>query len=253
MSSFVGDVKERTLDKIEGRTWEIVAIVLMIIPVVISLQVFTREHMMTEGLFVWKTTKMQIDKISIAPTMLSALYAIILHGILFTRGIGKYFESGFSVILIALNTLWTASFISIFVSSETFNIPIINQPMSSQVLMMISIILSLISMRAIAGYIWIALALMAIFRLAAINEAMGLGGVTYMLCAYLSLGIQIFNLKLLKIDRNEIMYEFCGAGNRVLEDVKNSINYTKQKTEELSQTIKDVTNVNENKMIENKK
>ena len=252
MSKFVDDVKERFLDKAESRFWEILAIVLMLIPVVISLQVFKREYLVTEGMFIWKTTRTQTDNLSIAPTMVSVLYAIILHGILYARGIGRYFESGYSLILNFLNILWTASFISIFISSETFNIPIVNQPMSSQVLMLIAIALSLISMRSIAGVFWIALAFLSIFRLSALNDAMSFWGVIYILFAYGSIGIQIWKLKLLAIDKSELIYEFRGMSNRVLGDINSSVIQAKDTAKNIQSQIGGLKEKYINKSIESK-
>lgn len=235
MSKFFDDVRNKTLDKTEGRIWEIIAIVLMVIPVVLSLQSFSRD-------FTTVTGGKGRQVLTIAPTMLSVIYAICLHGVLFARRIGKYFESGFSIVLNVFNILWTASFISIFISSENFNIPFVNQPMNSQVLMLLAIVLSLISMRAIAGYIWIALAILAVFRLTAINEAMGLWGVAYILCAYISIGIQIWKLKLLELNREEFLYEFRGHGSRVFGDVVSSINLTQEKGKELKDFADQIRN-----------
>lgn len=245
MNKFFEDVKEETIDKVEGKIWEILAIILMIIPVVLSLQSFQREYLTITG-----GKERQI--LSIAPSMLSVLYAICLHGVLFARGIGKYFVSGFTIVLNVLNILWTASFVSIFISSKTFNIPFINQPISSQVLMMIAIALSLISMRVISGYIWVVLAFLAVFRLAAINEAMGFWGVAYAICAYVSIGIQIWKLKIMEFNKNELIYEFRGFGNRIIGDVSSSARFTESQTQEMINNITKtkIKSDNETKMIE---
>ena len=233
--SFFNDVGNRVLDILEDRIWYIAAIVLMIIPVGISLQPFIREFEKTTFIFFGKTKGEEV--LSITPTLLSTLFAICLHGILLARGVGKYFETGFTILLFVFNVLFTASFITIFISNETYQIPIINQPISSQTLMMVAILLSLISIRAIAGFIWIVLAVLAMFRVAAINEAMGLIGVLYVMFACVSLGIQTFKLKLLEIDRNELMYEFKGAGDRVLGDIKASASLGQEKTKRISNKV----------------
>lgn len=249
MNNFFIEVIEKFCDRVEGKKWEILAIVLMVIPVTLSLQVFSREYHTITG-----NTERQY--LTIMPTMLSVIYAICLHGILFARNIGKYFETGLAILLTALNILWTASFITIFISNETFNIPFLNIPIGSQVLVFIAIVLSLISMRAIAGYIWIILAVLAVFRLSAINEAMGLWGVGYILCAYISIGIQIWKLKLLDFNKDELLYEFRGGTNRVLGDVQRSANLTKKMSNDLLHYTKqnDVIHIEENlnKDISNK-
>lgn len=226
MNSFFIEVKERLFDKFEEEIWGILAIVLMTIPVGLSLQDYIRKYLTITG-----NTGQQV--LNIKPTMLSVIYAICLHGILFARNIGKHFETGLAILLTALNILWTASFITIFISNETFNIPFLNIPIGSQVLVFIAIVLSLISMRAIAGYIWIILAVLAVFRLAAINEAMGLWGVGYILCAYISIGIQIWKLNLLNFNKDELLYEFRGRADRVLGDIQSSSNLTKKVSSEL--------------------
>ncbi|MDR2792548.1 MAG: hypothetical protein LBB61_02620 [Treponema sp.] len=75
-------------------------------------------------------------------------------------------------------------------------------------------------MRAIAGFIWIFLFILAVGRIAGLNVAMGVLGVVYILSAFVSIGLQLKDsVNMLSSFKDD----FIGAGHRVAGDIGSSI------------------------------
>ncbi|MCL2186211.1 MAG: hypothetical protein FWB86_10215 [Treponema sp.] len=201
----------------EGSKKKKAAIVLMVIPVFIS---FTQGFSHTKTIFfVFRSTTYY----SIAPSLLSTLAGVFLYLSIVVRGRVNLFKNAYETVIVVLNVLFCASFLEIFFPKEPWIIPFLG--MSSQSFLLMAIVFSWIGMRALAGFLWIGLFLMALGRIVGLNLAMGLWGVVYIISAFVSIGLQLKDhVHLLSDFKND----FIGISSRVAEDSKLSISETKE-------------------------
>lgn len=207
------------------------AIIFMAFPVLISFFVtFTVGIEKEAGILWWKKQWTEQVSFSISPSFISTLAAILLYLSVVVRYRLKNFSNGlfssvYELLIICLNILFCASFLEIFFPKEIWSIPFIN--ISSQTFLLIAIILSWIGMRAIAGFVWIFLFILAVIRLAGLNVAMGNLGVAYILSAFVSMGLQLNDLHILSSFKNDFI---GGAAHQIGGDVGSSINMVKAAT-----------------------
>jgi hypothetical protein len=186
------------------------SVVFMAVPVLISFQTFVKK-----GFFFF-------NEFSISPSFISTLAAIMLYLSVVVRYRLKLFSDAYETVIICLNILFCASFLEIFFSKETWKIPFIN--ISSQSFLLAAIILSWAGMRAIAGFVWIFLFILAVTRIADLNVAMGYFGVVYILSAFVSIGLQLKDSVRLISFKND----FLGVAHHIGEDIGSSVKMVAQ-------------------------
>jgi hypothetical protein len=192
------------------------SVVFMAVPVFISFLTFTVE---IEKKILWIFPLTETVSFSISPSLISTLAAIMLYLSVVVRYRLKLFSDVYETIIICLNILFCASFLEIFFPKEIWNIPFIN--ISSQSFLLMAVILSWIGMRAIAGFVWIFLFVLAATRIAGLNAAMGRLGTAYILSAFISIGLQLKDsVRMISSFKND----FRGVTRHVGGDIASSIN-----------------------------
>jgi len=188
---------------------ENMALVFMLVPVIISFCTFNTE-IKKKLLFIrWS----EYAEFSISPSFVSTIAAISLYLSLVIRGRMKLFTDVYETIMICLNIMFCASFLEVFIPKEPWPIPIIN--VSSQSFLIAAIVFSWVGMRAISGFIWIFLFLLAVIRIAGLNVAMGQLGWIYVLSAFVSIGLQLKSSAALL---SSLAVDFRGAASHIAED-----------------------------------
>jgi hypothetical protein len=192
------------------------SLVFMAVPVFISFMTFTVE---VEKKILWIFPQTETVSFSISPSFISTLTAIILYLSVVVRYRLKLFSDVYETLIICLNILFCASFLEMFFPKEIWNIPFIN--ISSQSFLLGAVILSWIGMRAIAGFVWIFLFIIAATRIAGLNAAMGHLGAAYILSAFISIGLQLKDsVRMIYSFKND----FIGVTRHVGGDIDSSIN-----------------------------
>ena len=162
--------------------------VFMFIPVLLSL--FTYHYHYIGHIF-FVIPKHKVEDVIIHPDVITTMYAVFMYSSLLVRGIvdidlktEKTPILVMRIVLLSLNVLFIASFLSIFVNAKTF------LGVSSQALFIFAIALSWLGVKSIAGYVWVLLFLLSLGNISKINEAMGLFGAIYVLSAFISIAFQ---------------------------------------------------------------
>jgi hypothetical protein len=87
-----------------------------------------------------------------------------------------------------------------------------------------AVVFSWVGMRAIAGFIWIFLFILAVTRIAGLNVAMGYFGMAYILSAFVSMGLQFKDsITMLSSFGND----FRGAAYKIGGDIGSSVDMAK--------------------------
>jgi hypothetical protein len=80
-------------------------------------------------------------------------------------------------------------------------------------------------MRAIAGFVWMFLFILAVTRIAGLNVAMGHLGVAYILSAFVGIGLQgKDSIQMISSFKND----FIGVSNQIGNDILSSSNVVKK-------------------------
>lgn len=221
--------KRNTFLKSNFLVTEIIGISIQIIPFVICFLTFTEE----KKLLFFKWT----NEVTIRPGLLSSLFALIFYGIL-------------SSIAMLLNVGVIASLFSVLVSKDfTF----MGIDYAGIYILVIGIILTFLSMRTIAGYVFFLFLIIGVIRLISIDIAMGLWGFLYIAMMGISLFLQIPDLK----DFSNLLYEFKGAtaqiAKRGFEDIEYAGNDFSRKMENVKnkyQNERNIQNISQDSNIE---
>lgn len=175
--------------------------------------------------------KTSMQAVSIAPNMLSCLYGIILYSAILIRFRRPLFKNAIETITAILDILFFASFLTIFVSAETFRIPLTNFSGSGHTILIIGILFSWLGIKAVAGIVWILLLILGLHHISIVNNAMGFYGIVYILCAFVSLVYQIGDIDMLKtvaddlrIPAEHIKEETLAGGKAVGDGAKAVVN-----------------------------
>lgn len=162
--------------------------------------------------------------LTLTPNLLSTLAAIALYAGVVIRNKLEIFTETLKVILCVVNVLFLASLTTVFVSSKPWSIPFFS--ISNYAILIVAIALSWLGMKAISGYAWIILLITSIGQMTKVNEAMGFNGTIYILCAFISLGMQLAS-GFLVVDFNSLKSEFYNTKEIVVGDMNKSIETTK--------------------------
>jgi hypothetical protein len=194
------------------------SILFMIVPVLISFQTFSAD--IKKNILFIKWT--EHNEYSISPSLISTLAGIMLYLSVVVRYRLKLFSNVHETIIICLNILFCASFLEIFCGKEIWSIPFIN--ISAQSFLLITIILSWVVMRAIAGFAWMFLFILAVTRIVGLNVTMSYLGVIYILSAFVSIGLQLKDsVHMLSSFKND----FIGVAEHIGSDIDSSKSFVK--------------------------
>lgn len=198
---------------------EAIAVILMLIPIVISFIPVSGEIQKKWFGFISVNEKFVTE---IKPKFLSTLFGIILVSAVLVRNNPRDLFNKYSTyIFVAVDVFFCASFLNILCSSEIIKwIPQFN--ISYQGLLIVAVIFSWVGIRQIAGFIWAGIFILGISRLAAIDNTMGVRGSIYILSAFIS-GIIQWQVLDIHLSLKEIKTEFLApVANTVLEDVSSA-------------------------------
>jgi len=162
--------------------------------------------------------------ISLKPSLISALAAIGMYSAVIMRikGFANSFNGFAETVLNLLLMTFCASFLNLFCGDMTIQI-FSGVTVSGKVLLLAGIVLSWIGIRKIAGFVWIALFILAVLRLLVADAAMGVWGVIYAFSAFLGI---VFWLKqernTFRIALGEKLTSISATTHRrVVGDIKN--------------------------------
>ena len=165
------------------------------------------------------------DILTLMPNLLSTLVAIAIYSGVVIRNKVEIFAEPIKLTLCVVNILFLASLTSVFVSSKPWSIPFFN--INNYAILIVAIALSWLGMKAISGYAWIILLITSMGQMTKVNAAMGFNGTVYILCAFVSLGMQLTS-GFLVVDPNTFKSEFYNTKEIVVGDMNKSIEATKQ-------------------------
>ena len=200
---------------------QVLSVILMLVPIIISfIQIEGEES--KQILFIHWTKEFST---SIRPTLIStALGITMIMAFLVRNNPRKLLNGVYPFILVTEDVLFAASFLNILCSKEPLPIPGIT--VTCQTALIIAAIISWIGIKAVAGFMWAAVAILSISRLASIDNAMGFGGSLYILCAFLSLLLQWKALDI-RIDTKSLMHEFISPA---VKEIRSDVNASMETT-----------------------
>ena len=190
------------------------SIILILVSVLISLRSYSVKISKNLGPISWEETFVE----SIKPSLRSVLCAILLFSSVLVRYGTKNLKGFSSYVLLVLDILFISSFLNILCNNEAWPIPFI--VIDNQTFLILAIIFSWIGISAVSGFIWLAIFIMGILRMAKIENLMGFSAVAYLICAFVSLILQlkVFNLHF------SFVKEFFASSGRIKNDLSSSAN-----------------------------
>jgi len=131
--------------------------------------------------------------IFLKPSLISMLFSVAIYSsvILRIKGLKNSFNSATETICTCLNFIFIASFISLFTGDAEIKLFNFTIPISGKLLLIFAALLSWVGMEKVAKFVWIALFVFAAFRLLAVDAAMGIWGVVYVLFGFLGIVFQL--------------------------------------------------------------
>ena len=141
------------------------------------------------------------QEINIQPSLISTMISLLLFGGYIIRNINEVIIDKFKIIIYILDLIFFSGFISIFSNGKT-NI----LGFSPQSVLFIMVILMLFGVRSFLRYFFLVFIACSFFFISKVNEAMGLFGSIYILCAFFSFAIQIYTNILPKVDFDDKEY-----------------------------------------------
>ena len=226
--------KERVISAVKQNVLLIFAILFMLVPVIMAyLPWMTKPAMEATigfGPFHWGAKAAQdavYDQI-LKPDMFSTIGAVAIYAGIVVRGNVAMFKSPVKIILLVLNVLFIASFTKVFLSSEHWKLfGYFDMGISSQTMFFITIAISWIGMKTIAGFSWIILFIAAIGTMTQVNDVLGGAGALYILCPFISIGMQLAG-DFINISMGTLKEDFFASTDMIKVDVQHSIDSTKK-------------------------
>lgn len=212
----------------------ICAIILMIVPVVIAYMSWMTSPAVeaTKGFGPWgwgaKAAKAAEFAPILRPDMFSTIGAVAIYAGIVIRGNIETFKSPIKIILLVLNVLFIASFTKVFLSTEHWKLfGFFDMGITSQTMFFITVAISWLGMKTIAGFSWIILFLAAIGTMTQVNESLGAAGVLYILCPFISIGMQLAG-NFINISMSTFKEDFFASTDVIKGDIYHSIDSTKK-------------------------
>ena len=172
----------RTLHLLNGK--EFFSILLMIISCLFSFKSYTYIH---DGF--WKDT---LKTFTIVPGFLPLVFAILLYVSLFVKGFISIPKNVYNYLIMVCDIIFLSSFMTIFISNEKWKLfGLFELPFTAQTLAILAILISYLGIKAVSGFAWIALFICGFSHLMEIDSAMGLYVIPYIICAFISILLQV--------------------------------------------------------------
>ena len=139
-------------------------------------------------------------KLDLKPTLISTMVSILTFSGFMVRNLDAIFDDNFKILFWALDIFFYAGLLTVFSSKETF------LGISCQSFLYLMVIITWIGMKSIIRYIYMVYMVLSIFRISAVNQAMGVEGSIYILSAFFSFMIQLY-LNILPRVKNQNLYK----------------------------------------------
>lgn len=221
MNKFIQILKEKKLLAFA------VAALFMIISVALS---FGTYKYTTGGFFGhFKSTK----EITLAPTLITTMIAILIYSAIIIRNFKKYYSDIPKLAISIINILFLAGFLSVFFTDKATIFGL-----DTRAILVAGVLLSWLGIRTISGYIWILLVLLGTARMSDVDKAMAGWGVIYILCAYLSIIVQVVFCKMFETDFETFKEDLFGIKENANKDVKAASEQAKSAAEAVSKLVK---------------
>ena len=189
------------------------AIILILISVLISFFSYSGTISKNLGPIKWQ------EKFSanIRPSLRSVLFAILLFSSIFVRYGTSRLKDVFSYVILVLDILFISSFLNILCNNEAWPIPFFT--IDNQSFLILAVLFSWFGISAVSGFIWIAIFIAGMIQMAKIENLMGFAAVVYLICAFVSLILQI---KIFDLHFSFVSEFFAPVSKRVKTDVISS-------------------------------
>lgn len=205
----------------------IVASLLMLISIFLSFRTYNYQ---TNGFFGhFKKT----NYVTLSPTLITTIIAILIYSAIIIRNFKKYYSEIPKLVLSIINILFLAGFLSVFLGEKVTILGL-----DTRALLFAGILMSWLGIRSITGYIWIILVLLGTTRMSEVDKAMGSMGVIYIMCAYLSIVVQIIFCKMFEIDLATLKEDLFGIQESAINDVKVAGELTKSAYKNVKSGVK---------------
>lgn len=211
---------EKVVNTIKQNVLLIIAVVLMLVPVFIAMTFL----MPAEKFLLFET---KAATYALQPDFLAGWPAIAIYSAVVIRGDMSTFKSPVKVLLAILNITFIASFSKTFLNNTEWKLfGLVKLGISSQTFAILCVAFSWLGMKSLAGFSWVILFVASISTLTKINNELGFLGYLYILCAFLSIGMQIAG-GYISIDTEQLKSDFFSTSGIIKSDVNKSIETTK--------------------------
>ena len=132
--------------------------------------------------------------IYLRPTLLPMFFSIAMYSAVIIRikGLRNSFNSGAIAFGNFLTVIFIATFVSLLTGDANLQLFRWTFPISGEPILLVAVLLSWLGIAKIAKFVWIAVFIIAIFRLLALDTAMGSWGMFYAIFGFVGI---IFQLK----------------------------------------------------------
>lgn len=225
--------KEKVISAVKQNVLLIFAILFMVVPVIMAYMPWmvkaATEATKGFGPFGWGAKEAQeaVYEQILKPDMFATIGAIAIYAGVVVRGNFSMFKNPIKIILLVLNVLFIASFTKVFLSSEHWKLlGFFDLGITSQTMFFITIAISWLGMKTIAGFSWIILFIASIGTMTQVNDALGGAGAYYVLSPFISIGMQLAG-GFISISTDTLKEDFFATTNVIKGDVTKSIDATK--------------------------
>ena len=138
--------------------------------------------------------------LDLKPTFITTMVSILTFGGFIIRNLDAIFDDNMKIIFCVLDIFFYAGLLTVFNSKETF------LGISCQSFLYLMVVITWIGMKSIVRYIYLIYMALSVFRISAVNQAMGVEGSIYILSAFFSFMIQLY-LNILPRVKNQNLYK----------------------------------------------
>lgn len=180
--------------------WYFLALVLMAVSLVIGICEFWQTDGFVKAIYdgngklINMTPPIHVNDFSTAPKTISVVWAIIIYVALLVRRYVRNFQNPATLILVAANIVFVASLIESFLPAQSISLlTLFGKDLikfNPQNLLIAAVLLSWIGMRSLSGVSILILGWAFLARAQDMNQSLGMWGLFYVLCGFLSLMIQ---------------------------------------------------------------
>ena len=210
---------------------EFCAIGFMLVPCLLSFKSYP--HLSDIGMLWWR--KNAVDYPGIKPGFLSLFFAIVLYASLFAKRFISLPKRLYDYLILLCDILFLGSLITVFLSEK--EVSFLGITITEQTLAIFAIIMSYIGIKVVAGFVWIALLVWGLSRMAELNTAMDGAAIPYILCAFVSILLQVQD----EVKLRKMLNDGFALGKQGMKQVGGDVAASGKVVQETARTIASVT------------